>query len=514
MKPGYAVSTIIALALLALVPASFVYSSIYGSLVQRLIPIRVAPDLSGGEIELSFLDFIGDDRGAGELTAPLSPVFSEGGGMDILRYTVHRPLVKSRAESYWQLDVTLAALPNQAGYASGFSQCAIRIYIDVEGQGPGSTEGADARGELVSFDPSHPWDLAVSLDGAHPKARLRSSDGSLDQSIDYIVSEKKKTIYIRIPLSWPITACLRDGRSSWHYLMVGAWDPYAPGNLMSVKAEAGIGNAGGSRSRYEPKLFDLLCPEGSPQSTILSSWDEGTGSYAVILPVEISKAAIEKKALAGSRLKELKAASDRESKEQALGAKAHNEGQLARGNGEERAIALFNLGKRAEAEAAFDMLLRSSPDRCAYIAYKGALVAMKGGERKNPADSVKVVLDAYAYLDRAVELGEAALKGDDLPGQALSDCITARMSRAEVSMGVPESVFKKAALGASDFSRCAELFALAGMEKEKIADLRVKAALCYLKAECQAEAEREFLMAAAQASLSAFAAYELAKAGY
>ena len=73
------------------------------------------------------------------------------------------------------------------------------------------------------------------------------------------------------------------------------------------------------------------------------------------------------------------------------------------------------------------------------MAYKGSLVAIRGGEA-SPLAAVDIIAEAYRYMDRAVAL---AKQSDEI--------LTARLNRAYVSKSVPDIVFGKALEGASDF---------------------------------------------------------------
>lgn len=99
----------------------------------------------------------------------------------------------------------------------------------------------------------------------------------------------------------------------------------------------------------------------------------------------------------------------------------------------------FRAGKVAEAETTLDALLVKNGNDPSALAYKGAIVA-KRAANASPLLAVEIVAEAYRYLDRAVALAKTQ-----------DEILDARVSRASVSMAIPETVFGKAAEGAEDF---------------------------------------------------------------
>ena len=112
------------------------------------------------------------------------------GYLDIVSYAVYEPITDpawSEPSAFWQIAVEFAAMADPLGYGSGFGRPPQPGYfINMDGAESGSTEGVDPVGEKLRRRKQHPWDIAVTFDGAHAEARLRSADGSIDRSIPMI----------------------------------------------------------------------------------------------------------------------------------------------------------------------------------------------------------------------------------------------------------------------------------------------------------------------------------------
>ena len=89
--------------------------------------------------------------------------------------------------------------------------------------------------------------------------------------------------------------------------------------------------------------------------------------------------------------------------------------------------------------------IKENPSDCISLANYGSWLAKKGGE-SSALNAMKLVKEAYVYLDRAAELC-AGKEGE----------LEVLMNRASVSASVPETVFKKSEAGAGDFIKAASL---------------------------------------------------------
>lgn len=89
--------------------------------------------------------------------------------------------------------------------------------------------------------------------------------------------------------------------------------------------------------------------------------------------------------------------------------------------------------------------IKENPNDCVSLANYGSWLAKKGGE-SSALKAMKLVKEAYVYMDKAAEL--CAGKESE---------IEVLMNRASVSASVPEMVFGKSESGAKDFMKVASL---------------------------------------------------------
>ncbi len=117
----------------------------------------------------------------------------------------------------------------------------------------------------------------------------------------------------------------------------------------------------------------------------------------------------------------------------------------------------------------YEQKIKENPNDYISLANYGSWLAKKGGE-SSALKAMKLVKDAYVYLDKAAELC-AEKEGE----------IEVLMNRASVSASVPEMVFKKSEVGANDFTKAASL-----------TDNKVLKAYCHVMAyECYKKCNKE-----------------------
>ena len=117
----------------------------------------------------------------------------------------------------------------------------------------------------------------------------------------------------------------------------------------------------------------------------------------------------------------------------------------------------------------YEQKIKENPNDYISLANYGSWLAKKGGE-SSALKAMKLVKDAYVYLDKAAELC-AGKEGE----------IEVLMNRASVSASVPEMVFKKSEVGANDFTKAASL-----------SDNKVLKAYCHVMAyECYKKCNKE-----------------------
>jgi predicted Zn-dependent protease len=418
------------------------------------------PSARGGKIATVIQDPSGDDHGFGSLAYPEGKGIKPG-SLDLVRYTVHEP-VRGRdgsgRDDYWQIDFAFAGSSAEARN--------VRVYIDADGDGAGSIQTKKEFAEGVEFDRANPWDFVLSIHGT--SGSFASADGKLDVLVRVSESASGKNVSARIPLADPALAALAAVPTTWQYVLVGAYDPACRD-----------GFAGTPPSEFTPKLYDILVPDGRTQEEALSAWDEKAFSVPVLSPVTVAMRAVKKskggeaalspEALA--RLRDLERASSAEEAAAIRAAASRVSSLPDRSSG--RAIALFDAGRVGEAETAFDALLSASPNDPVALAYKGSLVAMRGGKAL-PLKAMGLVKEAYTFLDRAVSLAHT-------PDEAR----TAYIARGNVSQSIPEAIFRKAASGAEDFLAAAERIkqmkeaGASGVSDADVADAYRHAAECY-----------------------------------
>jgi hypothetical protein len=71
------------------------------------------------------------------------------------------------------------------------------------------------------------------------KGRIVSSDGAYERPVRVFFIAADKTLRVRAVLDAPGLKRVLDGRPTFHYVVVGAFDPFAPAGFMPVGASPG-----------------------------------------------------------------------------------------------------------------------------------------------------------------------------------------------------------------------------------------------------------------------------------
>ncbi len=487
-----------ALAVAAALPLPYMFMGSVIGRVEKVLRIEVDPRYSGGEVLAKFLDPMDDDRGEGTLVYPDLPVFEGMRVLDIVRYTVHRPVLNTAggdAPDFWQLDVAFAETANPLHAPLGFCLPVIHIYIDVDGQEGGSTRTAQPEAELVAFDPGHPWDYMIHIDGfaGDRKGRLMSFDQAYRRPVEVFFVAETRTVHARVELDDPGIKRILDGRPTYHYVVVGGFDAYSPGGFMPVLAGAGPRNGGGARSNLTPRVYDWVAPEGADQGQVLSSYDEAAGTYAILVPLEAKEGSAEETSSAAEDGKTaaelLPAYKEKLSREEAETPGPDFAAAAARlveqGTGGMELIEAYYKAQMFEkAEEASRRILESSPEHAGAATYLAMAIAGRSGQQSSPMKAMELVNRAFAQFDKAFELCRT-------PDERLM----LHLQRGQYFAAVPEPIFRKSAAAAAEYLKAAAIIRQLDSEPSRLSlltDCYINAAKAFARSGNAEEAEAYF----------------------
>ena len=419
----------------------FVFSSNLSDLLGNYL--KVHPSYTGGEIAGDFMDASGDDYGAGgdyTLCYPSNKAF-ENGSFDIIRYTVHQPVINARwqqSSEYWELDVE---------YKGG--NAAVRntmIYIDLDNLEEGSTETLFDSAEKITFPSEHKWDFAVMICGGEGK--VFDSNGEWLCNAEMYILNNESQLKIRIPLQNKKIQKVLGAKKTYHFVLTGGYSQFDRGKIMPVEKRAALSRGG----LENPKFYDSLIPnvyDVLGENDCLGTWDKETFEKAMLVPVEVSMQIVAK----NQNKEEIEVLMEKITK-------AYSE-TITAGNSA--------FENNDDALAYYEKKLKENPEDYVSMAYYGSSLAIKGGE-SSVVKAVALVNEAYTYLDKAAELAF------DKEGE-----IEVLMNRGSVSAAVPQQVFGKSESGAQDFMRIICL-----------TDNQVLKAYCYVMAyKCYKNCDKE-----------------------
>jgi len=468
-------------------------SGFLSTLLARSLHLKIAPSFTGGETAGDFFDDVHDDNGSGILCYPSNAQFKEG-SLDLLRYTVHKPVFNAQWQAYpdyWQLDLE---------YRSGPSDVRnILMYIDCDGDGKGSTETLAEGAENCCFEKTHPWDFAVWI--CENEGKVYNSDRHFICRTETSVAEDGKKIIVRIPLQDTQLQRIYTAQTTWHYVLTGGFSKWDRGGFLPVEKRRNVSRGGTMHpSQYNlllPKIYDMLddsSDKNRNQRMQLSSWNKDELTKAVLYPVEVSMKAEAGKETNDTVITEIKkqyaadqdvqtAQSKRTYEQKRLQYEGTGGTPKAPEEKQQLAVLAFNCGETDAAETLLSDVIKLQPENAEALAYYGSCIAIRGG-KSSVVQAVKLVNDAFTYLNRAAELAEGT------PQE-----IAVLMNRASVCASVPDTVFGKALTGAEDFTRCASLYKKtideehpARKEKLFLAHLYASAYDCYKTAGKETEA--------------------------
>lgn len=414
----------------------FINSSTISNFLATSLKLRVNPDMTGGELAADFFDDSEDDNGNGSLVYPSNAQFSKG-SLDLVRYTVHKPVFNAKWQEYadyWQLDFEFAGNEKDARN--------IMVYFGMDSvdENAGEVSTLFENAENVTF--SKPWHYVLWISEGEGKLFNYRKEEICKTQTSF--EKNGRQIIVRIPLENKELQKLYIAEKSWHYVLVGGFSKWDRGGFMPLEKRKSYSKGsvakGAEFHNLIPKIYDVL-----GDNTQLGSWDKNELKKAELNPVEVNMKSVLKMKNSKNRIAEIK--------------------QIFYEQGEYESTDFD--------EAYFKKILEENPNDPVALAYYGSCVAMRGG-KSNVAQAVKLVNEAFVYLDKAVELGAGHEHEIDI-----------LVNRASVSMAVPNGVFAKAETGAKDFAKAAALEKniadISGLKKDCLfaAYLYVSASECY-----------------------------------
>lgn len=428
----------------------FINSETLCNMVVNSLHLKVDARFVGGEIAADFFDDSEDDSGSGILKYPSNAEFAEG-CLDLLRYTVHQPVYDAKWQQnpdYWQI-----ALEFKNGPVNVRN---IMIYIGIqEDENPkiekltSSSETLFDAAENVELGAENPWNFAVWIGGK--EGNVYDANGNFICSAQMGFENNGKSVKFRIPLKDKKLQRVYTAQETYHYVLVGAYSQFDRGGFMPIEKRRSNSRGGTTSAKtfnpLIPKLYDVL---GDNQQ--LAEWNEDDLTKAKIIPF----------------VADMKAVLNHN----------HNEDEIFinsvvaklsefENNEEDSSGQYFGFETLDEAFSYFENKMKGNPSSAIPMAYYGSCLAMKGG-RSSVIQAVTYVNKAFEYLDKAVEL----CKNDD-------ELVDVLMNRASVCKSVPESVFKKAHVGAEDFIKIASIQKSTMKDKGLLNDEHEKYMLAY-----------------------------------
>jgi carbohydrate-binding DOMON domain-containing protein len=263
------------------------------STITDTLGIKINPALSGGEILAVINDDAFDDKGTGTYAYPTADAYKPyKSHLDLLKYLVKKPVHNGTWTEYkhfWAFEIVLGSLANTLNAPAGFSFPVINIYIGVNNIKEGRTDTFKP-GANISFDPNHPWQYFIKVHGWETDGKLYNYKNEfLGKTFVDIIKNKEKEAKLRITVpidKAPELMSLSDKDLTYHYVMIGNYDPVESENFRSILQKAGITNGGGNQSpAVAPRIYDYLAPEGESQYKILSAYDAIKNKFAILKPV-------------------------------------------------------------------------------------------------------------------------------------------------------------------------------------------------------------------------------------
>jgi alpha-amylase/alpha-mannosidase (GH57 family) len=218
------------------------------------------PDLPIANVFLELSDPANDDKGPGSYTYPSDSVFKPG-VFDLTGLTVGFD-----DEDYiFRLQFRGPVL-NEWDSPNGLSIQTIDLYIDHDG--PGAGERLLLPGRNAALTPEFAWDVAIWAEGWTPGVFVPSPEGPVETGTELgiIANSGQRRVTVRVPKS-----ALPGDPSAWNLAVaVMSQEGYPSSGVWRIRDVQAVGEqwriGGGTGSRADTRIMDILWPEGSSPS--------------------------------------------------------------------------------------------------------------------------------------------------------------------------------------------------------------------------------------------------------
>lgn len=259
----------------------------------------------------------------------------------------------------------------------------LMVYIGADNMKENSTEPLFPGTEISGFEKAHPWSIALLINES--QSVVYNCKKEIICSTENYTRKDGRELLVRIPLQNKELQKLYTAGKTYHYVFSGAYSKWDKDGFIHFQ---------------DKTIYDLLDPDET-QKLQLSS--------RKFSPVEINM--------------NEKAATDYSD-----------------------FIAEIKARYKEISPELSPTATTSEPESSLALAEQGVEIAIKGGN-SNPMQGMKLVNDAFVYLDKAAELA----KNTDDEFEVL-------LNRAGVASSVPETVFKKSEVAARDYLRVAKIY--------------------------------------------------------
>lgn len=223
-------------------------------IIITLFALPVSPK-SERKVIFSYRDRLGDDVGPGTYVYPTDESFTPHSRLlDLTHFQV------ALEDNYIVFSFTFGALANPWNAPEGFYHPRIDLFIDSD-SALGRTEPLRlGPGDVIQFDPRHPWDMWLRIAPWDGAALFSYQDDPASpgrqQGIHVAVAEDVNTIRVSLPQEMmPLP------ESNWHYyVLVGSFDALGVDGYRHVDSESSRWLIGGAPENATSRIIDLAAP--------------------------------------------------------------------------------------------------------------------------------------------------------------------------------------------------------------------------------------------------------------